>query len=382
MSYHVLRCVFGFASFIFFSFPIGVTMANNGHLNQVQMVVNTPFNTPDSDEIYVTGNFNNCNWKANCIPLQKLGKNLFSTSLPLNKLVEFKVTRGSWHNEAAEPNGYPRKNSSINLKQLIKGNTFVYDIRNWKDLGALKVTGNIDRVQNFHSPELGNERTLHIRLPDDYNQIGNQKKYPVIYMHDGQNCFDPKTSTYGTDWSVDEVLSEMVDAGLVRDAIVVGVFSINRGNEYNDASLGQLYGKFLVETVRPYIEQNYRVETGPDHTFLMGSSFGSAISVSMAWRYPQIFGKVAGVAFNGSFFGNRLFQLTRELPLTTTQIYLDHGNIFGDSSYGPPTKRFLTHLKNIGMNEDQYEFHEIPYSGHTEADWARRVHLPLMFLLK
>lgn len=361
---------------IFFS---GQILAMNSKL---KLVVNTPFNTPPADDIFVTGNFGNCHWSPHCIKLQKVGDFLFQVEIPLEQGMKFKVTRGDWANEAADSSGMPRKNEKISSKNFYAGNEVVYDIRNWKDLGSLRASGNIERVANFASPQLENERTLHIRLPDDYNQIGNKKTYPVIYMHDGQNCFDPKTATFGTDWAVDEVLSAMVDQGQVRDAIVVGVFSVNRGNEYNDASLGKLYGKFIVETVKPFIEQNYRVQTGPENTFLMGSSFGSAISVSMAWRYPHVFGKIAGVAFNGSFFGNHLFRLTSSLPLTSTKLYLDHGDINGDRYYARGTQRFIQHIKSLGMNDDQFVYQVFPYSSHTEADWARRVHVPLKFLLQ
>ena len=283
---------------------------------------------------------------------------------------------------AADNSGMPLKNFTLNRRNLKLDQTIVFNIRNWRDFGALKVTGKVERVKNFFSPQLDNYRELHIRLPEDYDHWGNGKKYPVIYMQDGQNCFDPKTSNFGTDWAVDEVLTELVKENKVRDAIVVGIFSVNRSQEYNDASLGQLYGEFLVETVMPFIEQNYRALKGPENTFLMGSSYGSAISISLAWRYPNVFGRIAAVAFNGAFFYDNLFRLTRELPLTSASIYLDHGNFGGDRGYSRQTNRFLKHLVKLGFPGEQFVYSVFPYSDHTEADWAERVHIPLKFLLE
>jgi predicted alpha/beta superfamily hydrolase len=360
-------------------FLIPSTWANT---QSVKIVVKAPFNTPESANIFVTGNFQGCSWQPDCLQMQMVDDNLYEVQVQAGNEFKFKVTRGAWHLEGADNSGRALKDQSVSVRDFKINKPIVVDLKNWKDQGPLRVTGRIERIQKFYSPELGNYRRLHIRLPQDYYHSGNTKKYPVIYMHDGQNCFDPQTATFGTDWSVDEVLTRMVRENKVRDAIVVGVFSKNRSSEYNDASLGQLYGKFLVDTVRPFINQKYRTLTGPANTFLMGSSYGSAISVSLAWRYPNIFGRIAGVAFNGAFFNNNLFRLTRTLPMIPTAVYLDHGDYGGDRGYIPHTKRFLKHLDQIGFPKDQLFFKVFSYSGHTEADWARRVHVPLTFLLQ
>ena len=94
----------------------------------------------------------------------------------------------------------------------------------------------------------------------------------------------------------------MVKENKVRDAIVVGIFSVNRSQEYNDASLGQLYGEFLVETVMPFIEQNYRALKGPENTFLMGSSYGSAISISLRGDIQMSLGESQRLLLPEHFF--------------------------------------------------------------------------------
>lgn len=371
---------FRFSILFFFFYTIFNSFAF-GSNHSVKVVVKAPFSTPNNAKIFLTGNFQGCSWRPDCVEMQKVSDNLYESTIQQVKGLKLKVTRGSWDTEAADNSGRPLKDFVMNQSKYNLKNPVVLDLKNWRDQGPLRVTGIVERFDKFYSPQLGNYRKLHVRLPQDYYQKGNTKKYPVIYMHDGQNCFDPKTSTFGTDWSVDEVLTEMVRKNEVRDAIVVGVFSVNRSNEYNDASLGQLYGQFLVQSVLPFINKKYRTLAGPEDTFLMGSSYGSAISVSLAWRYPNVFGRIAGVAFNGAFFNNNLFRLTRDLPMIPTAVYLDHGDFGGDRGYIPHTQRFLRHLNQIGFPRDQLVFKLFAYSGHTEADWARRVHIPLKFLL-
>ena len=113
----------------------------------------------------------------------------------------------------------------------------------------------------------------------------------------------------------------------------------------------------------------------------MGSSYGSAISVSLSWRYSHIFGKAAGLAFNASFFEDALFRMIDSLPMTSTKLYLDHGSRGGDQKYGPHAARFFKRLSELGMPKDQYVYRTFEHTSHTEADWARRVHIPLKFLL-
>lgn len=341
----------------------------------VTLIVNTPFNTPLDEKIYVTGNFLNCDWKSDCLALEKVSPNQYALKVPLSSGQEFKITRGSWAKEAATSQGAPLKNlvSEGKKKQFV-------DVSNWKDLGPLKATGHIVRIKNFYSPELDNERDLQVRLPDSYFQ--SDKHYPVIYMHDGQNVFDPQTSSFGTDWSVDDVLSQRVAKGELRDAIVVGIYHKNRFREFNDEDKGRAYGEFIVQTLKPYIDKEFRTLKGRENTFTMGSSLGAAISVSLSFRYPHIFSKAAGLSFNASFFNDALFRMTTRFPMTETQIYLDHGSRGGDQKFGPHLKRFLRHLQGQGMPKGQIIYREFPGTNHTESDWARRVHIPLTFFLK
>ncbi len=152
----------------------------------------------------------------------------------------------------------------------------------------------------FSIPQLGRVRRIWIYLPED----ASQKKYPVIYMHDGQNLFDD-TSSYAGEWGVDE----MMDSVQGQKAIVVG---IDNGREYRlpeylpyphekyGKAEGKEYVQFIVKTLKPWIDRHYRTLKDRKHTFIAGSSLGGLISVYAMLQYPKVFGG-AGI-FSSAFW--------------------------------------------------------------------------------
>ncbi len=159
----------------------------------------------------------------------------------------------------------------------------------------------------FQMTELGRTRLIRIRLPKDYD--GSKKKYPVLYMHDGQNLFDAATS-YAGEWGVDEALDSLgVKWG---ECIVVGIDNgPRRMNEYapydfkvngikDGKGEGTAYAHFLINELKPFIDKKYRTKRGRKHTFIAGSSMGGLISMYAVLQYPRVFGG-AGV-FSPSFW--------------------------------------------------------------------------------
>ena len=158
--------------------------------------------------------------------------------------------------------------------------------------------GNVRRLGQVHSPELGNHRDIHVYLPPSYANSG--RHYPVVYMHDGQNLFDHAMSFAG-EWGVDETLERIAHEGV--EAIVVGVPNMGaaRTNEYSpyrDDRLGgghgDAYVRFLTDTLKPLVDQQFRTRREPEHTGLAGSSMGGLISLYGFLRRPDVFG-FAGV---------------------------------------------------------------------------------------
>ena len=181
--------------------------------------------------------------------------------------------------------------------------------------GGGTVVGNLELV-TLPMPQYsdGRERTIRIWTPATYEAADTSRRYPVLYMHDGQNLFDAATSFAG-EWNVDESITDLMSAGY-KGSIVVGVDnSADRLNELSPPwprlpgapmpkPSGDKYIDFIVKTVKPYVDSHYNTKPGRASTGIGGSSMGGIISFYAGLRYPRTFGKV--LAFSPSFpFYNR-----------------------------------------------------------------------------
>ena len=181
------------------------------------------------------------------------------------------------------------------------------------------------------APQLYCKRKIWLYLPLDYEKSNN--KYPVIYMHDGQNLFDAKASFAG-EWNIDETLD-----ALAANVIVVGIENggDNRmeeltpfKNEKYGGGNADNYLEFIIKTLKPYIDNNYKTKTSAKNTCLFGSSLGGLLSFYGTIKYPEIFGKVG--CFSPSFWFNRkeIFELMSNQKKYKTKIYFLCGDNEGD----------------------------------------------------
>jgi enterochelin esterase-like enzyme len=275
-----------------------------------------------------------------------------------------------------------------------------------------KVTsGKIDHIENFPS-KLIEPRNIDIWVPDGYNPA---KKYDVLYMHDGQMLFDSTITWNKKEWKVDEVMSMLVSSGKIRPCIIVGIW--NRGADrireyfpdkiYNllDSSFrkmvldrfcngkpvtGDLYLKFLVNELKPYIDQHLPTLPGKDHTFIMGSSLGGLISVYAISEYPDIFGGAACLSTAWLSFLEPNYEmplavfdyLNKNLPTAENhKIYMDYGTGEGDKSF-ELTQSFVDLIaKGKGFTEKSYLSRVYDKAVHDEISWSRRLNVPIEFLL-
>lgn len=188
------------------------------------------------------------------------------------------------------------------------------------------------QVSSFtiEAPQLNTTKKIWIYLPKSYQL--SDKRYPVIYMPDGQNLFDKKTA-YAEEWEVDETLDR-----LNAEVIVIG---IEHGNEKRIDELtpfkNEKYGggkadeylEFIVKTLKPYIDTNYRTKTKAKNTTIFGSSLGGLVSFYAILKYPEIFGK-AGVFSPSFWFSKDIYDLMEKAPETKARIYL----LCGDNESG------------------------------------------------
>jgi predicted alpha/beta superfamily hydrolase len=239
--------------------------------------------------------------------------------------------------------------------------------------------GKVVIIDDFESPELNNKRKLRIYLPPSY-QENMRKRYPVLYMHDGQNLFDAKTAAYGAEWTVDETANRLIAMGQMGEIIVVGIDNTpDRIPEYTpccDPKYGggrlDAYRRFIVSTLKPYIDRSYRTLPQREHTAIMGSSLGGIASVYIAQKEPQVFSKAGGVS--SSFWWNQ-GALTRTPPRVPVKFYIDAGT--NDDGLAE-TERMRDAMLGAGYTPDvDLYFHAAQGASHNEKSWAARVDKPL-----
>ena len=245
--------------------------------------------------------------------------------------------------------------------------------------------GSLEVLHDVHSPQLGNRRDILVYLPSSYAKT--DRPYPVLYMHDGQNLFDPTTSFAG-EWGVDSAMARAPRKG--RRAIVVGIpnMGVDRIREYspfvdrkNGGGMGDAYLDFLLHTVKPMIDAQYRTLPGVASTGIAGSSLGGLISLYAFFRAPQAWG-YCGVMSPALWFADgAVFRYVREAPYVPGRIYLDVGTREGEGTlHNAREMRDLLVAKGYVRGK---ELHWVEDEGgmHNEAAWGRRMRTALPFLL-
>lgn len=257
-----------------------------------------------------------------------------------------------------------------------------------------------DRPSQFVPP-----RRVDVWLPPGYDQ-DPAARYPVVYLHDGQNLFDPKTSYGGVPWSVDAAMNRLMAAGQTRGAILVGIWNtparfaeylpqkavtspayealLRQFNLPSTPPRGDDYLKYLVTELKPFIDQTYRTRPDRAHTFIMGSSMGGLISAYALCEYPEIFGGAGCVSTHWPV-GDGVFVdwFARHLPKPGAhRFYFDFGTETLDATYEPYQRRADTAMQAAGYRAGvDWLTIKFPGARHAEDSWRERADLPLGFLL-
>jgi predicted alpha/beta superfamily hydrolase len=270
------------------------------------------------------------------------------------------------------------------------------------------VTGTVLRYPSMSSQHVA-ARNVDIWLPPGYDREPG-KRYPVLYMHDGQNLFDPATSYGGVDWGIDETMTQMIAAGEVREAIVVGVWNTpQRREEYmpqravqgvvqsaidfnvpgstaaqREDIISDRYLAFLVEELKPFIDANYRTLPDRADTYIMGSSMGGLVSQYAISKYPNVYAGAGCVSTHWpAGNGIALDDFAAHLPDPAThKYYFDYGTATLDQSYEPYQLRADAILRNAGYVEGKnWITRKFEGAEHSEKAWRLRVNQPLAFLI-
>jgi len=340
-------------------------------------ITSIPTNTPLGSTIYLAGSINSWTPGNAAYIMQPDGLGAFQITIPEGTgTVEYKFTRGSWPTVEGNANGGFLPNRSFTFT----GNpqTINLSILSWEDLGGGNNSTAASNVQilspSFFMPQLNRNRRIWLYLPPDY--FTSTKHYPVLYMKDGQNLFDNQTSFSG-EWQVDETLNTLFNQG-DYGAIVVGIDNggSERLNEYSPwvnpqygGGQGDVYMAFVAETLKPYIDENFRTRPEPEMNALIGSSMGALIATYGACEYPNAFRKI------GSFSPAYWFALT---PLNTylsgvtnlnqLRVYFVAGQN-ESSTMVPNITTIRTTMQNNGLTTNN-TFTKIDANGtHSESYW-------------
>jgi len=281
------------------------------------------------------------------------------------------------------------------------------------------VSGKIERIENFKSAFV-TERNIDVWLPEGYS---SEKKYAVLYMHDGHMLFDESITWNKQSWNVDDVVSKLLKQGKVRDFIVVGIWNggktrhsdyfpqkpfesltndeqelifkavRNNGNNIFDTIKinSDNYLKFIVKELKPIIDKKYSTYTDFQNTFVAGSSMGGLISMYAICEYPDIFGGAACISThwpgifemeNNPIPGTFYKYLQNNLPNPNThKFYFDYGTKTLDKMYEPLQKEVDKIMKLKGFTSKNTITKKFSGADHSEKSWNKRLNIPLEFLL-
>lgn len=272
---------------------------------------------------------------------------------------------------------------------------------------------NLEKYPYFESKHVPS-RQIDVWLPPGYDPGGNMR-HPVIYMHDGQNLFEPENAFIGIDWGIDVALRSLISEDAIHPPIIISIWNTeNRMGEYMPEQaldtrnnrqrmekfmsrfrgeiiyelMGDAYLAFIVDELKPWVDSHYPTFPDQPNTFIMGSSMGGLISLYALCRHPEVFSG-AGCLSNAWNIGQGIllpyFQQNFPKP-ENSRLYLD----MGGRESGLP---FLNHLirahrKMTRWAQDAgYRKHEnllskiFPFDTHSEISWRKRVPIPLKFLL-
>lgn len=361
------------------------------------------------------------NWRPDGMALTGQGRERTAqVTAPSGTTFEYKFTLGSWDNEALTPTGATPPNHQLRLdrdtvvihevpafrrpeeaeaQRQAAAVAIRTHIADWKGSG---VRGRLIYWTDFPSAVLGLARHVEIWLPPGYDSA-SATRYPVLYMHDGQNLFDPRIANTGVDWGVDEAISRLVERGVIPPVIVVGVWSSpQRGEEYSPWHRAPDYARFLIEELMPRVDREFRTETGPENTGVMGSSMGGLLSFYLVTHHPQVFGVCGCLSTHFPLSEAVVAEYFRDsaasgTPDTTPYVirdigaglkaprsaryWFDYGSQGLDAEYPATHEAVRAWLLEQGRIENR-DFVVRAYEGatHNEASWRARLEDPLTFM--
>lgn len=255
-----------------------------------------------------------------------------------------------------------------------------------------KDEGRLRYHPRFASRYLSTSRDLVVYLPRGYDP--HSGRYPVLYLQDGQNLFDPSTAFLGQDWSVDVTADEMIHSGAIPPVLIVGINNtgVRRISEYTPTrdprrrkgGKADRYAQMLAREIKPFIDTEYRTHKSASHTAVGGSSLGALVSLEAALRYPGVFGNVAVLSPSVWWDGRVIVDMVRDYASRQRpKIWLDTGTDEGDRPYDTVADARLLRDTLIGKGwqpGENLSYTEVEGARHDEQAWSCRFGAVLLYL--
>ncbi len=355
-----------------------------------EIVLEIPDETPQDAQIFIAGNFNGWDPGNPDYQLNEIGEGLYGIKLePEIDDLEFKFTLGSWKSVEVNERGRNISNRRAMLNDFVLLSTC--RVKGWSKVQTGKnIVGNISVINNFEMPQLERTRSIWIYLPPSYGK--GLKRFPVMYMHDGQNLFADSTSFSG-EWGIDETLESLYADRRMKEIIVVGIenseYRLSEYSpfdfEYKGVHTGQAkkYGEFIVKTLKPYIDKNYRTKRGRRQTAISGSSMGGLVSVYIALEHQDIFSKVGALSSSFDVCRDEFVTYIKNTPKRyPIRFWLDLGSVESEQmQYDVSQQMVIDALISSGWKpkkEVKYTLYE--GAKHHERFWRDRFEEVLEYL--
>lgn len=366
--------------------------------SKIVLEINAP-STPPGEKVYLAGSIND--WKERdpnyaCTEIEP-GRYQLTLELPPGSVLEYKLNRGNWTSVEVNDSGLEQENRRL---AVFGATTVQIEVPHWRDQASiargrrLRDT-NVRVLGPFAIPALGRDREIAVYLPPNYD-LEPSRRFPVLYMWDGENLFDPATA-FNQEWQIDETCDRLFAEGRLQPMIVVGIYNggENRLSElspWRDMRLGargegHAFFRWVVGWLKDFIDTEFRTLSGPEHTGVAGSSVGGLASLYVAYRYPLVFGRVAALSPAFWFARGQIFRYvaSRERP-AGTRVYLDCGEretarVHPKRDFYKVAASMVDLLCQQGFEAGQdLMWVSDPQGTHSEADWARRIGPALEFL--
>jgi predicted alpha/beta superfamily hydrolase len=367
--------------------------------------VTVPATTPKGAKIYLAGSLAALGeWKSDGKPLKLTDDGRYAGVVLLSPgaSLEYKVTMGTWALVEKDAKGgeRPNRNLRVDRKDMINVDL---EVESWPAANPAPqpprkktITGTVQVHDKFASEILGNSRNVLVWLPPGYADEPS-RRYPVLYLQDGQNVFDEQTSAFGSEWKADETADRLIGSQKIPPILIVAIANTpDRINEYTPVADdthksgggGLKYERFLIEELKPFIDKIYRTKPERESTAIGGSSLGGLLAMETTLDHPEVFSRCAALSPSIWWGNDRLLaDVKAHAPAARRgKFWIDMGTKEdapkdGSSPSVERAKKLGKALNDAGLVAEQdYHLEIIEGGKHQEADWAGRFERVLVYL--